>query len=89
MKEIIYLAREERKGEDDLLVILRNDPHVWSDGSIGCDSDIDAFVGDSYAEEYCDNVFPEAKVGKIYKYRLVEVLDADNFKVDKEGNYIK
>lgn len=84
MKETIYLTREG----DNTLVLLRNKPRVWPDGSIGCMWDDTAPTGDTCTEESCDSIFPEAQTGRIYKYKLVAILKADDYKVDKDGIYI-
>lgn len=85
MVKTIYLARE-RVGNDceDTMVILRNTPKIYSDGSIGAEDDgIAGMTFDTLCED-CDTIFPEAKLGKIYVYELKEVRNLKDF-VKKEG----
>ena len=84
MVKTIYLARE-RCGNDceDTMVILRNTPKIYSDGSIGAEDDgITGMTNDTLCED-CDTIFPEAKLGKIYVYELKEVRNLKDF-VKKE-----
>ena len=84
MVKTIYLARE-RVGNDceDAMLILRNTPKIYSDGSIGAEDDgIACLTTDALCED-CDTIFPEAKLGKIYVYELKEVKNLKDF-VNKE-----
>lgn len=80
MVKTIYLARERGSdGCEDAMVILRNTPKIYSDGSIGAEDDGIAYTTNDALCEDCDTIFPEAKLGKIYVYELKEVKNVKDF----------